>query len=310
MHTGPVGIGLSALGGAGLVGTAAGMVGYAVGGNLGEERIIRRLKESDEFIRWKAQICSYVAIPALRQFTRIEADLRDQRSFDQRLQASRDAYNIRVDQQRQVFDAHRIGVSSVERERVIHDAHMTGQEVALHERATKKWDYKRRAEHAPPYKESVLCCSRSDLLALAQEIGPFTHQVAEFILSHPSVDKLRPVRCLLGLSGKYPKERVERACERASICKIYSCKSVKSILENDLDRESVEMATAKKIVPFHRYRFERDPSDYKSDETFEERLEKLHPTSKHGNAMAGVFNALIADRVIDDCKNRIAAEKG
>jgi transposase len=174
------------------------------------------------------------------------------------------------------------------------------QEVALHERATKKWDYKRRAEHAPPYKESVLCCSRDDLLALAQEIGPFTHQVAESILSHPSVDKLRPVRCLLGLSGKYPKERIERACERASICKIYSYK----------DREVVEMATAKKIVPFHRYRFERDPSDYKSDETFEERLEKLHPTSKHGNAMAGVFNALIADRVIDDCKNRIAAEKG
>lgn len=175
------------------------------------------------------------------------------------------------------------------------------QEVALHERATKKWDYKRKAEHAPPYKESVLQCSRDELLALAQEMGSFIHQVAESILNHPSVDKLRPVRCLLRLSDKYSKDRLEKACERASICKIYSYKSVKSILENGLDCEAVEVANTEKIIPIQRYRFERDPADYKSGETFEEKLEKRHPVSKHGNAMAGVFNGLVSDRAIDEC---------
>jgi hypothetical protein len=41
------------------------------------------------------------------------------------------------------------------------------KEVALHEKATKKWEYKRKAEHAPPFKEAVLQCSREGLLALA-----------------------------------------------------------------------------------------------------------------------------------------------
>ena len=68
------------------------------------------------------------------------------------------------------------------------------EEVTLHDRASKKWEYKRKAEHAPPFQEAVLQCSREGLLALAQDIGSFTHQVAYAILSHPSVDKLKPVR--------------------------------------------------------------------------------------------------------------------
>jgi len=59
------------------------------------------------------------------------------------------------------------------------------REIALHEKATKKWEYKRKAEHAPPFQEAVLQCSRDGLLALASDIGTFTHQVAYNILSHP-----------------------------------------------------------------------------------------------------------------------------
>ena len=45
------------------------------------------------------------------------------------------------------------------------------KEVALHEKAKKKWEYKRKPEHAPPFKEAVLQCSRDGLLALAEDIG-------------------------------------------------------------------------------------------------------------------------------------------
>ena len=181
------------------------------------------------------------------------------------------------------------------------------QEVALHERAKKQGEYKRKTEHAPPYEEAVLQSSRDGLLALAQETGSFTHQLVQSILSHPSIDKLKPIRHLLGLSKKYSKDRLEKACERAWICKLLSYKSVKSILENGLDLQAVEVENTGKIISLRRYRFARDSSDYKScaeSETFEDKLEKLHPLSKHGNAMAGIFNGLIADQAAEECKKR------
>lgn len=180
------------------------------------------------------------------------------------------------------------------------------KEVALHEKATKKWEYKRKSEHAPPFKEAVLQCSRDGLLALAGDIGTFTYQVAYNILSHPSVDKLKPVRHMLKLVEKYSKERLEKACQRASNYKMYSYGSVKNILENNLDSQPFEAPDTGKIVPLPRARFARDPADYKSNytakETFEEKLTRLHPISKHGNAMMGVFEGLLADQMIEDEK--------
>lgn len=64
------------------------------------------------------------------------------------------------------------------------------KEVAYHERATKKWEFKRKAAYAPPLKEAVFQCSRGGLLSLAETVGPFTYQVVHEILSHPTIDKL------------------------------------------------------------------------------------------------------------------------
>jgi transposase len=180
------------------------------------------------------------------------------------------------------------------------------QEVALHEIATKKWEYKRKTEHAPPLQEAVLQCSREGLLGLADDVGTFTCQVAHMILSHPSVDKLKPVRHMLKLADKYSKERLEKACQRAFNCKLYSYASVKSILENNLDSQPIENLDKGKIVPMPRPRFARDPADYRSSyttkEDFKEKLRRLHPVSKHGNAMAGVFEGLMADQIIEEEK--------
>jgi hypothetical protein len=182
--------------------------------------------------------------------------------------------------------------------RVFHE----NKEVALHEVATKKWEYKRKTEHAPPFQEAVLQCSREGLLSLAESIGSFTYQVAHTILSHPSVDKLHPIRHLLQLARKYSQERLEKACQRAFECKLFSYRSVKNILENNLDSQSIDRHKVSKIIPLTRYRFERDPADYKSykSETFEEKIERLRPFSKHGNAMMGVFDGLLADQIIDE----------
>ncbi len=178
------------------------------------------------------------------------------------------------------------------------------QEVAAHKRATKKWEYQRKSEHAPPFHEAVLQCTRDGLLMLAEEIGPHTRNLAHAILSHPTIDKLKPVRHLLRLAEKYTKERLDKACERAHHYKTYSYLSVKTILENNLDAEKLENAVANKVVPLPRPRFARDSADYKSDfskETLEEKLERLHPFSRHGNGMARtVFDMLRDDAIMDE----------
>jgi hypothetical protein len=181
------------------------------------------------------------------------------------------------------------------------------KEVAFHERAKKKWEYKRKTEHAPPLQEEVLQCSREGLLSMAEKAGPFIYQVSHAILSHPSVDKLRPVRLLLKLANKYSQERLEKACQRAFYYKMFSYGSVKNILENKLDKQPIDAPSTNKIINLPQYRFARDPADYKtthhnSSETFEEKLKRLHPFSKHGNAMLGVYESLLADQIIEDEK--------
>jgi hypothetical protein len=131
MHTGPLMPFLmppAIVGGMAVVGTAGGLIGHTVGGKWAEKHIVGKIEKSEEFIRWRTQKCAYVALPVLRQFAHIEADSHDARTYAQQLEALRENYNLRVDQQRRVFDAHRIGVDPVERDRVVQNAHMTEQE--------------------------------------------------------------------------------------------------------------------------------------------------------------------------------------
>lgn len=179
------------------------------------------------------------------------------------------------------------------------------KEIAMHEKAKSKWEYKRKTEHAPLAQEHVLQCSREGLLAIAEKIGVSTYQLSSEILSHPTVDKLRPVRNLLRLAEKYSLERLERACERAMRCRLISYASVKNILVGNLDQESLELSEATKVVHLDRYRFQRNLNDYRSEElirkeTFEEKLERLHPFSKHRHAMMGPVQGMMADQIMEE----------
>jgi len=174
------------------------------------------------------------------------------------------------------------------------------KEVAYHDRATKKWEFKRKVEYAPPLHEAVLQCSREGLLSLAETVGSFTHQVVCGILSHPTIDKLRPVRHLLNLANKYSKNRLEMACQRACNYKLFSYSSIKNILENNLDGKLIDPIPSEKIVPLQQFRFERDLTLYKSKDTFEEKLQKFHPVSGRGNAFMGLYEGLLADKLMDE----------
>jgi len=198
--------------------------------------------------------------------------------------------------------------------RIFHDH----KEVAYHERSNKKWEFKRKAEYAPPLKEAVLQCNREGLLSLAETVGSFTSQIVHKILSHPSIDKLRPVRHLLNLANKYSKERLENACQRACMYQLASYGDIKRILENNLDQQPVEDTVKSKVISMPSFRFARNPEDYKSTTVFEkpkqnefmERLESMHPYSKYGNGMCGsVWDGLMADEIIEEEEIRLQREK-
>ena len=174
------------------------------------------------------------------------------------------------------------------------------KEIAYHERAKKKWEYKRKVEHAPPLHEEVLQSSREGLISLAQKVGPFTYEFVQAMFSHPSIDKLKSVRLLLKLANKYSQGRLEKACQRAFAYKMLSYISVKNILEENLDAKPIETASREKIIPIQQFRFARDPTTYKSLKTFEEILEEIHPTSRHGQAYMNAYEGLLADQIMDE----------
>lgn len=131
--------------------------------------------------------------------------------------------------------------------------------VALHPRCAEKWGYQRNSDHAPPFKEMVLSCTREGLIIQSKEIGPWTHELAHKILNDPSVDKLRPVRKLLALALSYEKERIEAACERALLYKTFRYQSVKDILGKGLDQEPIKKKESK-IQPL--FKHARSPEEY------------------------------------------------
>jgi len=79
----------------------------------------------------------------------------------------------------------------------------------------------------------------------AAKIGPSAAQVAGHILQsrrYPE-EGFRSCLGLIRLARRYPAERVESACIRAMAVNACSYKSVKSILESGLDRQSVDDGT-------------------------------------------------------------------
>jgi transposase len=140
-------------------------------------------------------------------------------------------------------------------------------QVAAHPRAKQKWEYLRNSDHAPPFKEAILACTREGLLEQSQEIGPWTNELVQKIINDPAVNKLHPVRKLLALALPYEKERIEAACKRALHYKTFRYQSVKDILENGLDQEPIPKKQSK-IYPL--FRHARDPREYKINKKTEE----------------------------------------
>jgi len=81
------------------------------------------------------------------------------------------------------------------------------------------------------------------IISWAATIGEATAQVVESILSRRAYPEhgFRSCMGIISLAKRFDKERLEAACRRALCIKGVSYKSIKSILENNLDQKPLPL---------------------------------------------------------------------
>ena len=83
--------------------------------------------------------------------------------------------------------------------------------------------------------------SPSRMLSWGNSIGDFTGQIFKKLMDRMEHPELAYKSCLgiVRLEKRYGKDRLEKACERAIRLSAISYKSIKSILEKNLDGKSI-----------------------------------------------------------------------
>src|SRR5215471_6059951 len=119
-----------------------------------------------------------------------------------------------------------------------------GKRVAVHRRGPPNRGHTTLPEHMPSSHRRYADWTIQRIMREAAEIGPNTTALVEIILRkkrHPE-QGFRSCRGIVNLAGRFPRERVEAACERALAIGTHSFSSVKSILDTKLDRKRPDKA--------------------------------------------------------------------
>ena len=119
-----------------------------------------------------------------------------------------------------------------------------GKRVAVHRRGPPNRGHTTLPEHMPSSHRRYADWTPERIKREAGEIGPNASALVEVILRekrHPE-QGFRSCLGIVRLVGRFPRERVEAACERALAIGARSFTSVKSILDTKLDRKRPENA--------------------------------------------------------------------
>jgi transposase len=149
-----------------------------------------------------------------------------------------------------------------------------GNRVASHPRSSLLGKYSTRPEHMPKAHREYAEWTPQRIIAWAAQTGPATAGVVEQILSRKAYPEhgFRSCMGVISLGKRFSKERLEAACKRALAIRGVSYKSIKSILENNLDQkplpEQLDLlpVSHENIRGTHYYNDERtahaDPTDH------------------------------------------------
>ena len=128
-----------------------------------------------------------------------------------------------------------------------------GKRVASHPRSDRKGHYATLAEHMPAAHRAHAEWSPGKLLTWAASVGPSTAELVKRLLmekTHPE-QGYRSCLGLMRLTRNHGRTRVEAACERALAVGAHRYRSVASILEKGLDRQSLRPQQAELALPEH-----------------------------------------------------------
>jgi transposase len=114
-----------------------------------------------------------------------------------------------------------------------------GKRQASHCRNFEKHKHTTKPEHMPETHQKYMEWNPSRILDWANKVGPSTKDVVNNILESKKYPELGYRSCLgiLKLTKYYEFTRLENACKRAVLYRTFSFKSIKSILENNLDKD-------------------------------------------------------------------------
>jgi len=114
-----------------------------------------------------------------------------------------------------------------------------GNRVASHARSFVRGRHTTIQEHMPKAHQEYAAWTPERIISWAAQNGAATAQVVENIMSRKVYPEhgFRSCMGIISLAKRYTKERLEAACERAVTIKGATYKSIKSILENNLDQQ-------------------------------------------------------------------------
>ena len=126
-----------------------------------------------------------------------------------------------------------------------------GKRVASHMRVDKLGAFVTDRLHMPHDHRRFLEWTPERIKSWGAKIGPHTKLLMEAIMEHREHPEHGYRSCLglVRLAKLYPSERVEQACRRALDLQAYNYRSVKSLLERNL--ENAHSETKQRIIPLH-----------------------------------------------------------
>ncbi|QSV44413.1 IS21 family transposase [Geobacter benzoatilyticus] len=161
-----------------------------------------------------------------------------------------------------------------------------GNRVASHPKSSVQGKHTTTPEHMPKAHREFAEWTPERIISWAAQTGTATAQVVETILSRKAYPEhgFRSCMGIISLAKRYTKERLEAACERAVTIKGVTYRSIKSILENNLDQKALPKQMELLPVAHENIR----GTDYYNDErklyadTTDHREAELDETDSHG----------------------------
>lgn len=126
-----------------------------------------------------------------------------------------------------------------------------GNRVASHARSMAKGKHTTTPDHMPKAHREYAQWTPERLCAWAGQTGESCAEVVKMILSRRAYPEhgFRSCMGIISLAKRFGKERLEAACARAIAIRGISYKSIKSILENNLDAKPLPTTTQANLPP-------------------------------------------------------------